>query len=61
MPVIGSDLFQLEHRDVWVSRGGWDGQVRKSCVCPAKELELFPAGDRATMKAFMPENDKIRL
>lgn len=46
---------------VWVSRGGWDGQALKSCVCPLKELELFPAGDKATRKAFMRENDMIRL
>lgn len=37
------------------------GQVMKSCVNHAKKLALFPAGDGETMKAFMQENDMIRL
>lgn len=44
-----------------MSSGGWDGQAMKSCVCHAKERELFPAGDGDTMKALMQENDMIRL
>lgn len=44
-----------------MSGGGWDGRVMKNWVYNAKKLELFPAGDGETMKAFMQENDMIRL
>lgn len=44
-----------------MSSGGWDERVMKNWVYHAKKPELFPAGDGETMKAFMQENDMIRL